>query len=51
MVAMNPTNGIKKLPNDGSGLHLWLHERVLELMSLREDPIEMGLGANGFRFP
>ena len=51
MLSVNPTDGIRKLSSDGSGLHPWLHEQVLELVSLRKDPIKVDLNANGPGFP
>jgi hypothetical protein len=33
------------------GLHPWLHEQILKLVSLGKDPIEVDLDANGSGFP
>uniref|UniRef100_A0A2N9H1R2 Uncharacterized protein n=1 Tax=Fagus sylvatica TaxID=28930 RepID=A0A2N9H1R2_FAGSY len=48
---MSTTTHSKLASASTCGLHPWLHEQVLELVSLGKDPIEVDLDANGSGFP
>ena len=48
---MSTTTHSKLTSASTCGLHPWLHEQVLELVSLSKDPIKVDLDANDFGFP
>ena len=48
---MSTTTHSKLASASTCGLHPWLHEQVLELVSLGKDLIEVDLDANGYGFP